>query len=233
MSTKTIKFFIATLLASQIFGGVIFGKLVTANAELVEVRKTIDEFNKKTEDVVVAAIDDVTEEYTIEPIEVSVIEEVVPEPSIEVVEEVPIVDEPVIQAVNYNFDVFQPSNISTEQASNVLAGTGLSHLASAFVDAEQQYGVNSIYLMATMGLESGWGKFKSANNNIAGWTNGKGGYRSFPSEYDCIMYVARNIEADYKPRVGNTLVGVTTRYCPEPGYTTKVSTIINELQSKI
>lgn len=141
-----------------------------------------------------------------------------------------------LQTINNNYNVFQPSNLTTEQLQSALNntyGAKLAPHASTFIHAEKEYSVNAIYLASTIALESGWGKYTTGSNNIAGWTLSRGGYRSFSSRDDCILYVARNLSSDYKPRVGEKLKDVTGRYCPEPTYPGKVKSIMNILQTEI
>lgn len=157
-------------------------------------------------------------------------------------EESPVVEAPqevdplVIQPINTNFDVFKPSNVTKEQLTAAIGNGPRSRMLSfvdAFIDAEQTYGVNAIYLVSTIGLESGWGKHRAATNNVAGWKNGSGGYRSFETEYDCIMTVASGLANSFKSDVGHTLGAVTRRYCPEGDYATKVMQIMREIQGGI
>lgn len=143
------------------------------------------------------------------------------------------------QAVNLQyssewFDVFTPSNLSEDDLYKSLgvSRSGLYDIVPAVVAAEDIYGVNAVYLLATIGYESGWGKYESGWNNVAGWKpNGQWG--NYESRYDCIMAVADGLYHSFLPDVGRTLGGVTWRYCKDPGYTSTIITIINELQNNI
>lgn len=142
-----------------------------------------------------------------------------------------------IQEITPYFDVFQPSNFTVEQISQSLdsgSHQGLLHLAPVFVEAEQTYGVNSLYLMSTIGYESGWGKYRSGTNNLGGWKSSTTGtWRNFDSEYECIMTIAEGLATSFKPDVGNYLIDVTGRYCPEPQYLSDIMQIMKEQLSKI
>lgn len=150
--------------------------------------------------------------------------------------EEPIVVEHNIQPINGYFDIFTPTNFTYEDMYKALddsSHSGLLHLAEAFVDAEQIYGVNSLYLMSTIGFESGWGKYHSGYNNLGGWKNADGTWRDFDSEYDCIMTVAEGLSTSFREDVGGSLSAVTSRYCPDPGYMDMLMQIMEEQQNKI
>ena len=55
-------------------------------------------------------------------------------------------------------DLTTPSGFSAEELSKGLRGE-LSFLAEEFVAAEENYGVNALFLCAVAALESGWGKY--------------------------------------------------------------------------
>ena len=154
--------------------------------------------------------------------------------------EEPIVEatiEPIIQPIDYNFDIMTPSNFTSEdlaEALNTTSHEGILHLVDYFVEAEQTYGINSLYLMSTIGWESGWGEYRSNTNNLAGWKDpNTGGFRSFNSEYECIMTVAEEVSTLWTSAVGSSLEAITSRYCPTPGYTESIMTIMEERQNQI
>lgn len=214
-------------------------RLKNIEPEVVTITETeYVEVEKECEKCLAAATDEVAMAETrisrgeAEPvIHEEVVEEVVDAPPLE--EEV----EPTIQPIDYNFDVMTPSNFTSEDLARALdteSHQGLLHLVDYFVEAEQTYGVNSLYLMSTLGWESGWGRYRANTNNLAGWKNNNNiGFRAFESEYECIMTVARNISTNYKDIVGTTLGAVTKRYCPDPSYTENIISIMSERQNKI
>ena len=153
-----------------------------------------------------------------------------------------IVDEPIetiehnIQPINGYFDIFIPSNFTYDDLYKALSSgphAGLQHLIGAFIDAEQIYGVNSLYLMSTIGYESGWGKYHSGLNNLGGWKTLDGSWRDFSSEYECIMTIAEGLSTSFREDVGGSLYAVTSRYCPDPGYMDMLMQIMQEQQNKI
>lgn len=140
------------------------------------------------------------------------------------------------QEIDKDFNIFVPSGYSSEELSYAL--TSENHKAfepylDTFVQAEKVYGVNALYLLSKLGYESGWGRYMAADNNVGGWTDGKGGFRDFDSVESCIMYIASKIATDYKIKVGYKLDDICSRYCPEEGYTDMVIQIMKERERAI
>lgn len=160
-----------------------------------------------------------------------------PEVESETVEEYSVHEEIVTQPLNYYFNIFEPTNYSYDdiyKALDTAPHSGLQHLIPAFIDAEDIYGVNALYLLSTIGWESGWGRYHSGFNNIAGWKGGPGGtWSDFDSEYECIMTVAESLSTYYKDSVGPYLIDVTGMYCPDPGYRDNILQIMGEMESEI
>lgn len=84
-----------------------------------------------------------------------------------------------------------------ELEENTLAP--LSQYAFYFIEAEQQTGVNAVFLASVAALESGWGTSDLAKdkNNLYGWTSNSGEMKSFNSVGQCILYVAENLKEHY------------------------------------
>ena len=156
-----------------------------------------------------------------------------PEEEIAVVKSIPepIVEEYQPQVLSGWFNVFQPSNLTADDIIRMLGESRdtMRHLAQAFVNAEDVYGVNALYLASTIGLESGWGRYHSGYNNVAGWKYSTG-WADFNSEYECIMTVAEGLSTHFRETVGDYLYDITAMYCPEPGYVDNILTIMWELE---
>ena len=189
-------------------------------------------------DLVIEPVEEVMpiEEEIIEPVEeIQIIEEVVPVEPIEYVE--PIVEEVYYQwqPIDGNFNVFQPSNLTSEQLIYALGDirSGLISSVDAIIEAERIYGVNALYLTSMLGYESGWGSYENGWNNIAGWTANGGHFSDFESRYDCIMTVARGLAEDFQYTVGPHISGVALRYCPDYGYLDTLLQIMYELDVNI
>ena len=116
-------------------------------------------------------------------------------------------------------DLRVKSNLKAEDLDKYLADTGLAGLGQAYLNAEEEYGVNAIALCALTILESGWGtsSLTSSNNNISG-TIWNGEYAVFDSLGDCITYTARNIGINYLQETGiyhngYSIEDVNQKYC--------------------
>lgn len=153
-------------------------------------------------------------------------------------EPVEVAAEPVVyyqQPLDYSFDITVPSGYTVEDLERSLGGIRQGMLSSlpAIVEAEQIYGINSLYLLATLGYESGWGSHESGLNNIAGWKNEYGGWKDFDSRYQCIMTVAEGLANDFVYDVGSDIKNITDRYTPDVGYVDLLLQIMGELQINI
>ena len=88
------------------------------------------------------------------------------------------------KVITYNpHNLLEPSNITREQAYQMLEGKALPTLSNAYVYMEELYGVNAIYLMALSAEESAWGRSELAitRNNIGGIKASDGSWRYFNS----------------------------------------------------
>lgn len=141
-----------------------------------------------------------------------------------------------VQEINSDFNIMASSGYTEEELSRALtceAHQAMKPYISTIVKAERTYGINALYLLCKLGLESGWGRYMSAENNIAGWTNDDGSFRDFDSVEDCILHVAKNISTTYRETVGTKLGDVCERYCPNTDYAETLIQIMTERSSKI
>ena len=152
---------------------------------------------------------------------------------VEVVQEVQISNEslePVIEPVeqsqeelHFNINnVREESNLTVEQIQDVLEGTSLYPLAQDYIDLEEQYGINALFILSLTIEESGWGTSRIAhdNNNISGQRI-NGVYREFTSKYACLKETYRLISEEYINEEGKYYVGsssiydINATYCPD------------------
>lgn len=136
------------------------------------------------------------------------------------------------------------SNVDADELNTVLADTDLSGLGDAYVKAEEEYGVNALFLTALTAQESGWGSSNRARtqNNLSGYavySDGSKG-RSFSSKTSSIMATAKLLSKDYlnkngKHYKGTDIYSVNETYCPVDGYTwaESINIIANDLVSQI
>ena len=130
-----------------------------------------------------------------------------------------------------NLDLTSPCNLSSEELARGLKGE-LKSLAEEFIEAEEKYGVNAVFLSAVAALESGWGKSCFRENNIFGWSG-----KSFESKAECIDFVASKIAEHYlsedgKYYNGKTVSGVNVCYNGSDFWAEKVQEIMNMIIRK-
>lgn len=140
------------------------------------------------------------------------------------------------QAINRDFDILQPCGYTSDQLKSVLSDDAHKEMipyVDSILEAERTHGVNALYLMCKLGIESGWGKYESGKNNIGGWTNNQGGFKDFNSVDECIMHIAKNLSTSYKEIVGTRLEDVCKRYCPDEGYTELLLDIMTDMEIEL
>ena len=99
--------------------------------------------------------------------------------------------------------------------------------------AEENYGVNALFLCAVSALESGWGKYCFRKNNIFGWSG-----KDFETKAECIDFVASKIAEHYlsedgKYYNGKTVSGVNVFYNGNLFWEEKISGIMSMISRKI
>ena len=140
------------------------------------------------------------------------------------------------QPINWEFDISKTNEYTTEQLEEMFRGPYYDKIRpyiNTFIAAEQIYGINAFFLMCLTGLESGWFKYTSGENNIAGWMRNDGSFMDFGSIEECIMHVAAGIANNYIPRIGSNIGKVTHHYCYNEGYTQALLNIMYERVSSI
>lgn len=140
------------------------------------------------------------------------------------------------QSINREFNVFTPCGYSEEELIHTLSDEyryTLIPYVDTFLKAEEEYGVNAFYLICKCGLESGWGKYVAAENNIAGWSNSDGTYMSFDSVEDCIMHVSQNLSDRYRTYTDGSIGDICKLYCPNDDYTNILLGIMEDQDQKI
>lgn len=141
----------------------------------------------------------------------------------------------------YNpYNLLEPSNISREQAYEILEGTALQSVSSMYVYMEELYGLNALWLMAISAEESAWGRSSLAisNNNLGGIKDRTGGWAWFESWGECLEYKADLLYNEYLTVDGSYYNGlsvwnVNRRYCEQQDWADKLNTIAYSLLNKI
>lgn len=145
--------------------------------------------------------------------------------------------------LNKELDLRTPSNVTVDEMEKMLEGTGLSGLGKAFVEAEQKYSVNAIYLMGLAAEESGYGtsSFAKLRNNLMGWCAydsdpNKAMY--FETKEACILHVASKLKANYLTEGGAYFEGYTVKaidvhYASDKLHGEKIIDCANNLLNKL
>ena len=140
------------------------------------------------------------------------------------------------QPINWEFDISKTNEYTMEQLEEMFRGPYYDKIRpyiNTFIAAEQKYGINAFFLMCLTGFESGWFKYTSGENNIAGWMRNDGSFMDFGSIEECIMHVAAGIANNYIPRIGSNIGKVAYHYCYNEGYTQALLNIMCERVSSI
>lgn len=119
-------------------------------------------------------------------------------------------------------DVSQPSGVTASDLELVTKG-GLVGLEDAFVKAEQDYGVNCLFVMAIAAHESANGTMCFKPNNMFGF-----GSSGFSSKAECIDVVSRALANNYLSPSGSlysgkTISSVNKRYAASTTWDDKVA----------
>jgi beta-N-acetylglucosaminidase len=145
-----------------------------------------------------------------------------------------------IETVTFNSeDVTQLSGMDVEDIRLILQGTALEDLAQDFIDAEQEYQVNAVFLISICALESGWGTSARArrDNNLTGfgvYTDSSKGINS-ATKRDNILLTAKTLHENYLTKDGKCYKGVSVSavaksYCTSDTWSGKISSIGNNLK---
>ena len=137
-------------------------------------------------------------------------------------------------------NVLLPSNATEEDLEAGLL-YGLKDYAGYFVEAEEEYGINAIFLASVAALESGWCRTDLAinNNNLFGYKNHNGeGFRVFPSKEASIRVVSSHLKTNYLTKGGKYYHGlsvydVNVDYCEQSDWASKVDSIAKGIVNRI
>lgn len=140
-------------------------------------------------------------------------------------------------------DLRVASNVTAEEIDYMLKGTALEGLGEAFVEAEQKYGVNALYMMGLAIEESAWGtsSFAVNRNNLYGWNavdSNPGKATSFASKKEATLFVASKLKANYLTEGGAYHEGYSARsidvhYCTDKKHADKIVNIVSDLTKKL
>lgn len=111
--------------------------------------------------------------------------------------------EPASQEYCKYMDLRTPANVTAYEIDCYFEGTGMANLGKYYIAAQEQYGVNAVFLFIKDLWESGWGSSDLAikKNNLSGYEaydphpfeNG----RTFSSKPECIRFVSEMLSKNY------------------------------------
>ena len=142
-----------------------------------------------------------------------------------------------------DMDLRTKSNVSAEEIDKMLEGTKMYGMGSAFVKAEQTYGVNALYLMGLACLERAYGSSNYAvnRNNLYGWEaydSNPDNAKKFDSREYGTMFVAEKLKVNYLTEGGKWFEGYSARavdvhYCTDKLHADKIVNIVSRLTKKL
>ncbi len=122
------------------------------------------------------------------------------------------------------------SGITEEEMREVLINTTgaetMKHLAGAFVEAENKYGVNAFFMAGVVALESSFATSRRAveDNNLTGYEvySDTSEGRLFNSHEESVLHTARHLSENYLKKDsiyynGVSVDAVQLMYCPDEG----------------
>lgn len=153
------------------------------------------------------------------------------------------------EAIGFNpSDLLQKSNVSVDDMVTMLKGTALEELAPIYIEAENLYGVNAVFLASLTAQESGWGTSKRAveDNNLTGfgvYSNSSTGINA-NSKRNNILQTAKWLKEQYLTPgaslyTGLSIKDVNSKYCmgsdglADYNWSENITKIGNGLISKI
>ena len=138
-------------------------------------------------------------------------------------------------------DMRKKSQINEDKLKEYLSRVpNLSGIEGALINAQEEYGVNAILLLAIIRLESGNGRsnLATSKNNLGGLVSGGYSvtvYRSFDTKDECVIFMAQLLSENYlndsgKFFSGYTLADIAKRYSVSKAWSDLVCSIMYEIQ---
>lgn len=160
-------------------------------------------------------------------------------------EEQPTEEQKQVSNLNISFDMnlLTKSNITIEELQKGFANTNMQGLEQYFINAENETGINAIYLAGLATHESGWNTsdFARERNNLFGWQSydsNLNATKRFASKEESIMTVARALKKMYLSENGcyfngYTISGISKRYASDKQHNQKVFRNMQKIVDKI
>lgn len=161
------------------------------------------------------------------------------------IEEQPTEEQKQVSNLNISFDMnlLTKSNITIEELQKGFANTNMQGLEQYFINAENETGINAIYLAGLATHESDWNTsdFARKRNNLFGWQSydsNLNATKRFASKEESIMTVARALKKMYLSENGcyfngYTISGISKRYASDKQHNQKVFRNMQKIVDKI
>lgn len=145
--------------------------------------------------------------------------------------------------VHFEMNLLIPSGLTIKDIDAVLRDTPLEGLSETYIKAEEETGVNALFLVALSIHESAWGNSKLARerNNIYGfhaydYDPNKAKY--FDSKEECIMHVANHLKTKYLTEDGEyfngyTVSAINVKYATDKEWDEKVFKLMKYIYNKV
>ena len=129
---------------------------------------------------------------------------------------------------NFTTDVSSRTNFTYEDLVKVTAGTGLEGIELAAIQAEEKYGVNSLFILSLAAHESGWGTSSLARNRnnlfgICAFDSNTDAASYFSTRSECVDYFGRLISKEYFAHGRTNLWSINEIYASDGSWATKVN----------
>lgn len=145
--------------------------------------------------------------------------------------------------ISFDMNLLTKSNITIEELQKGFANTNMQGLEQYFINAENETGINAIYLAGLATHESGWNtsNFARERNNLFGWQSydsNLNATKRFASKEESIMTVARALKKMYLSENGcyfngYTISGISKRYASDKQHNQKVFKNMQKIVDKI
>ena len=161
------------------------------------------------------------------------------------IEEQPTEEQKQVSNLNISFDMnlLTKSNITIEELQKGFANTNMQGLEQYFINAENETGINAIYLAGLATHESDWNTsdFARERNNLFGWQSydsNLNATKRFASKEESIMTVARALKKMYLSENGCYFNGykisdISKRYASDKQHDQKVFRNMQKIVDKI
>lgn len=144
--------------------------------------------------------------------------------------------------ISKEMNLLTKSNIKEETLEKMFEGTQMKGLGKYFIQAEQETGINAIYLASLACHESAYNtsNFAKNRNNLFGWQSydsNLNATKKFETKGECILFVASRIKALYLNGenycTDYTIQSISNRYASDKEHGNKVYKIMQKLVDKV